>query len=579
MNLGLTSVTFRSKTVEEIIALAKSSGLNCIEWGGDVHAPIDDINKAIEVKNLCEEANIAISSYGSYYRGADKHSFLQVLKIADALKAPIIRIWAGEKFEYEESEYAVVVENIKAAAQSASEHGIKLALEYHRNTLTQTKESALKLIKDVNHSNLYTYWQPNPDISLDEQLSEIKLLKDYIITYHVFNWEKGNVRLPLSEGHETWVKYLDEINPIEPNLILEFVKDESVEIFMSDVVSLKGIAQNKELKQAVFMNNGDKIFDIYDEANLERIRENFAISDIVVSHKDLDANRELLLNTEYIFSTWGMCQLSEDEIKTYLPKLKAVFYGAGTVQGFARPFLNCGVKIFSAWAANAVPVAEYTVAQIVLSGKGFFTCVDRYRKDSREAGRAFTNAQPGNYNIKVGLIGAGMIGKLVMDLLKNYEYEVLVYDPYVSDEVLAEHGAKRASLEKIFSDCQIVSNHLPNIPTTVGMLKYEHFSSMIDNATFINTGRGAQIIEEDMIKALVEKPNLTALLDVTFPEPPLPESPLNTLPNVFLTPHIAGSMNNEVVRMGKYIINEAECLIANLPCKYEIKEHMLELIG
>ena len=84
---------------------------------------------------------------------------------------------------------------------------------------------------------------------------------------------------------------------------------------------------------------------------------------------DVLAAPEKFADTEYIFSTWGMPSFTEEEIKTYLPALKAVFYGAGSVQGFARPFLHSGVKVFSAWAANAVPVAEYTVAQIILAGK------------------------------------------------------------------------------------------------------------------------------------------------------------------------------------------------------------------
>ena len=77
--------------------------------------------------------------------------------------------------------------------------------------------------------------------------------------------------------------------------------------------------------------------------------------------------------------------MTEDQIAEYFPNLKAVFYGAGSVQGFARPFLKSGVKVFSAWAANAVPVAEYTLSQILLANKGFFQTSTLYSHGGRAA--------------------------------------------------------------------------------------------------------------------------------------------------------------------------------------------------
>ena len=110
----------------------------------------------------------------------------------------------------------------------------------------------------------------------------------------------------------------------------------------------------------------------------------------------------------YVFSTWGMPAFTEQEIQKYLPSLEAVFYGAGTVQAFAREFMNCGVQIFSAWAANAVPVAEYTVAQIILANKGFFQACRREKDpESRRGAKLYHGSFPGNYHCKVGLIGAG----------------------------------------------------------------------------------------------------------------------------------------------------------------------------
>ena len=281
-------------------------------------------------------------------------------------------------------------------------------------------------------------------------------------------------------------------------------------------------------------------------------------------------------DTEYIFSTWGMPIFTEEEIKAHLPDLKAVFYGAGTVQKFARPFLNCGVKVFSAWAANGVPVAEYTVAQIILANKGFFKSM---RYTDRAIASAVFRKYPGNYGVKVGIIGAGMIGKMVIRKLRDYCLEVLVFDPFLPDVTAAELGVKKVTLEEIFSQCQVVSNHLANNAQTKGMLHGKLFETMLPYATFLNTGRGAQVVEADLIRVLTDRPDLTAILDVTSPEPPVEGSPLYSLPNCILTPHIAGSAGNEVRRMGQYMEEEYKNLLANRPCKYEVTLEMLETMA
>ncbi|MBR7097844.1 MAG: glycerate dehydrogenase, partial [Clostridia bacterium] len=124
-----------------------------------------------------------------------------------------------------------------------------------------------------------------------------------------------------------------------------------------------------------------------------------------------------------------------------------------------------------------------------------------------------------------------------------------------------------------------VSNHLANNAQTRGMLNYALFSQMRQNAVFINTGRGAQVVEDDLVRALMERPDLTALLDVTYPEPPVEGHPFYTLPNCLLTPHIAGSAGDEVARMGKYMLDECQTYLAGEPCKYEVSLKMLETMA
>lgn len=318
---------------------------------------------------------------------------------------------------------------------------------------------------------------------------------------------------------------------------------------------------------------------IYLCENERHVRNVYGTSERVFCKEDMLQEPARFRNTEYVFSTWGMPQFSEDEIKDTLPSLKAVFYAAGSVQKFARPFLNCGIKVFSAWAANAVPVAEYTVAQIILANKGFFSSSRLAKTGDRQAATQNSRAYPGNYSVKIGIIGAGMIGKLVIRMLKQYNLEALVFDPFLPDATAAELGVKKVRLETIFKECQVVSNHLANNAQTQGMLGGKLFESMLPNATFINTGRGAQVVENDLIEALKNRSDLTAVLDVTFPEPPTEDSELYTLPNCVLTPHIAGSAGNEVRRMGEYMRREYQSFLKNEPCKYEVTLEMLKTMA
>lgn len=301
--------------------------------------------------------------------------------------------------------------------------------------------------------------------------------------------------------------------------------------------------------------------------------------DKVYRKADLLASPELFRDTEYIFSTWGMTELTADEIRTLLPNLKAIFYGAGTVQKFARPFLECGVRIFSAWMANAVPVAEYTASQILLANKGYFHACGARSLESWHKNRAHTGRIVGNYGVCVGIIGAGTIGKLVIRRLQASRLNILVFDPFLPDEAAAQLGVEKVSLEALFRRCQVVSNHLANNAQTKGMLTGAHFAMMPPNSVFLNTGRGAQVVEPELIEVLSSRPDLIAILDVTDPEPPVAGSPFYSLPNCILTPHIAGSQGNEMYRMADYMHEVYADFLAGRPCQYEVTLDMLQTMA
>lgn len=282
---------------------------------------------------------------------------------------------------------------------------------------------------------------------------------------------------------------------------------------------------------------------------------------------------------DFIFSTWGMPALSQAEIAARFPRLKAIFYAAGTVRSFARPFLERGVRIFSMAAANAVPVAEVAAAQIVLANKGFFQAAWRYKSAGWETARSYYEAMPGNYGAAVGILGAGAIGRRVITLLKAYRLRVLVFDPFLSDESAKTLGVEKTDLEPLFSACGVISNHLADNPQTRHLLDYHLFSRMGPRAIFINTGRGAQVVEPDLARALAEEPDRTAILDVTVEEPLPRGHPFHTLPNVVLTPHIAGSSAGEIARMGRAALDCCKILLAGGSPEGEVTASMLDVMA
>ena len=201
------------------------------------------------------------------------------------------------------------------------------------------------------------------------------------------------------------------------------------------------------------------------------------------------------------------------------------------------------------------------------------------KKGNREAGKVMKAAYPGNYGENVGIIGVGMIGSQVAERLKGYKLNVLAFDPFLSDEKAERLGIRKASLDEIFSTCRVISNHMANNEQTKGMLDYKYFSQMMPYSTFINTGRGAQVVEDDLVRVLTDRPDVTAILDVTYPEPPAEGHAFYSLPNCFLTPHIAGSLVNETHRMAEYIIEEYERFVSGETCLYEVSEKMLETMA
>ena len=272
---------------------------------------------------------------------------------------------------------------------------------------------------------------------------------------------------------------------------------------------------------------------------------------------------------EMIFSGWGMVPMDEVFFQRF-PKLKVVFYAAGTVKGFVTDgFWRRNIRLTNAAAANAVPVSEFTISQIFFALKHGWQQALFIRKHGKFPPCHVT---PGAYQTTVGLISLGVIGRLVAERLQQFDMNVVAYDPFFPAEDAAKLNVRLLPLEEVFAVSDVVSCHTPVLSDTEKMIRGSHFESMKEGATFINTARGIIVNEKEMIDVLKKRPDLFAILDVTEPMPPANGSPLYSLENVVLTPHIAGSLGAECGRMGRLMLEELDLFLAGKPLRYEIDE-------
>ena len=329
------------------------------------------------------------------------------------------------------------------------------------------------------------------------------------------------------------------------------------------------------MKRALLLGPRFQIDRVYGPKQREKLAALVALDVFTGRYDDRAALEDALKDAELIFTTWGMKRLDEAFL-SMAPKLEAVFYAAGSVRGVVTPaFWESGIRLFSAWAANAVPVAELAFSLIMLGLKRYFahaaafTSPDGYRR----------LPVPGGFGSSVGLVGMGRIGRRVREFLAMTDVAVFAYDPYLSPAEAERLGVALKDLDALFAECDAVSLHAPNLPSTRHMIGALHLRLMKEGAVFINTARGALVDEAGLVEVLSERKDIWAFLDVTDPEPPPPGSPLYALENVVLTPHIAGSQDRECYRMAEYMIDECRRYLQGEPLRYQVTPAMMETMA
>lgn len=245
---GLVSITFRKFSPAEVVAMVRQAGLKGIEWGGDVHVPHGDIERAREVRALTQENGLTVAAYGSYYRAGQSESaglpFERVLESAVELGAPTIRVWpgtAGSDATDEDGRWRII-QDLRRISDLAAKVGITISTEFHGGTLTDTNESANKLLVEVDNTNLFTLWQPHVGQETDECIAGLETVLPRVSNIHVFHWwPTAADKHPLADGAARWAQFLDVVKqkPGDRYALLEFVQGDSPEAFQRDAATLK----------------------------------------------------------------------------------------------------------------------------------------------------------------------------------------------------------------------------------------------------------------------------------------------------------------------------------------------------
>ncbi|MHA6691024.1 hydroxyacid dehydrogenase [Devosia sp. A449] len=329
-----------------------------------------------------------------------------------------------------------------------------------------------------------------------------------------------------------------------------------------------------------FAMAADKTRHVFDAAALARLARSCDIVRATPLEEFSSAEaRAVLGEIDILVTGWG-CPMLTPEVLADASNLKLVAHAAGTVKFTVDPAVyEAGIRVTHAADANAVPVAEFTLAAIIFANKRVFELRDRYRADpARRTTYALMDERIGNYHRTIGLVGASRIGRRVARMLQGLDVTVLINDPFMAadDPLLAR--AELVDLDTLMARSDVVSVHAPALPSTQGMIGAKQLKLMQDGAGFINTARGS-LVDEAALIAELQTGRIHAVIDVTDPEIPEASSPLYSLPNVFLTPHIAGAAGTERLRLGELVIAEIERFVGGQHMEFEIEPALLERLA
>ncbi len=304
--------------------------------------------------------------------------------------------------------------------------------------------------------------------------------------------------------------------------------------------------------------------DVFDEQARDRIHRLARWDSPVLAYTAAQLPPRALAEAEVLLTCWGAPVL-DGPFLDRAPRLRAVIHAAGSVKGIVtRATWQRGIAVSSAAWANALPVAEYTLAAVLSVNKQVLQIREHYRRTRSTAGLRQDWRHIGNYRRTIGIVGASHIGRRVIELLRSFDYQILLHDPTLDPAAAEALGTRLVPLDELCRLSDVVSLHAPALAETRGMINEQRLALMRDGATLINTAR-SDLVDGPALVAELKRGRLQAVIDVADPGT---EAELYDLPNVFLTPHIAGSFGNELRRLGHAAVDELERFATGRPFQH-----------
>ncbi|WP_159620364.1 hydroxyacid dehydrogenase [Ruania rhizosphaerae] len=280
--------------------------------------------------------------------------------------------------------------------------------------------------------------------------------------------------------------------------------------------------------------------------------------------------------TEVVVTGWGSPPLTAEELDL-LPHLRYVVHTGGSIRKIESPALwERGIRVSSQAENNAVAVAEYTLAMVILSLKSVQRATQLYQRTRRRVDVYREFAGEGVYGRTVGLLGASRVGRVTARLLQTLDVQVLISDPYLSTADATALGAELVSLEDLARRSDVLSLHVPALPSTHHLVDAHTLALLRDGATVINTARGS-VLDTEALAAELRRGRLRAVLDVTEPLVPAPESELWGAPDLWLTPHVAGAYGADLRRLGDSAAQEVGRALRGEHLHFEVDPHSLSV--
>lgn len=322
--------------------------------------------------------------------------------------------------------------------------------------------------------------------------------------------------------------------------------------------------------------NEKRIGQVFKKEHLDRLAD---IGELAMGEPEAGPDEEtaarLIEGADIAITSWD-CHALTKPVLDMAPGLKMVFHAAGSVKGIVTGELwDRGIRVSSAACVLGRGVAETTLGLTIYSMKN----IDELAGHTRNGGWNERNTTVREiYDLKIGVVGAGHAGRHYIELLKNFQVEIFLYDPTLDEKQCRGMGVQKTDLETLMKLCDVVSLHAPSIPATRHMINGDNLKLMKDRAVLINTARGSLIDEAALIEEL-EKGRISACIDVTDPEPPAADSPLRRLPNVLLTPHLAGNASTGKKRIGDTAVSEIALFTTENRLEHEVFGNQMGIIA